>query len=124
MFQQHPDWFVKGEDGLPLPSERVTYGGWRCTPWYVLDGTHPEVQTHLEQVFRTLRTQWGIHYFKLDANFWGAIHGGRFHDPAATRVEAYRRGMAAILRGAGEGPSCSAATPLSGRASAWCTACG
>jgi len=85
VFQQHPDWFVKGEDGLPLPSERVTYGGWRCTPWYVLDGTHPEVQTHLEQVFRTLRTQWGIHYFKLDANFWGAIHG------------------AAILRGAGEG---------------------
>ncbi|WP_404835119.1 glycoside hydrolase family 36 protein [Aeromonas media] len=103
VFQQHPDWFVKGEDGLPLPSERVTYGGWRCTPWYVLDGTHPEVQAHLESVFRTLREQWGIHYFKLDANFWGAIHGGRFHDPAATRVEAYRSGMAAVLRGAGEG---------------------
>lgn len=103
VFQDHPDWFVKGEDGLPLPSERVTYGGWRCTPWYVLDGTHPEVQAHLEGVFRTLREQWGIHYFKLDANFWGAIHGGRFHDTSATRVEAYRRGMAAILRGAGEG---------------------
>ena len=68
VFQEHPDWFVKGDDGLPLPSERVTYGGWRCTPWYVLDGTHPEVQAHLEQVFRTLREQWGIHYFKLDAN--------------------------------------------------------
>ncbi|MBP6383885.1 MAG: alpha-galactosidase, partial [Aeromonas sp.] len=103
VFQDHPDWFVKGEDGLPLPSERVTYGGWRCTPWYVLDGTHPEVQAHLEGVFRTLREQWGIHYFKLDANFWGAIHGGCFHDTSATRVEAYRRGMAAILRGAGEG---------------------
>ncbi|WP_368198700.1 glycoside hydrolase family 36 protein [Aeromonas sp. R7-4] len=103
VFQQHPEWFVKGEDGLPLPSERVTYGGWRCTPWYVLDGTHPEVQAHLEQLFHTLREQWGIHYFKLDANFWGAIHGGRFHDPDATRVEAYRRGMAAVLRGAGEG---------------------
>jgi len=103
VFQQHPEWFVKGDDGLPLPSERVTYGGWRCTPWYVLDGTHPEVQAHFEQLFRTLREQWGIHYFKLDANFWGAIHGGRFHDPDATRVEAYRRGMAAILRGAGEG---------------------
>lgn len=103
VFQDHPDWFVKGDDGLPLPSERVTYGGWRCTPWYVLDGTHPEVQAHLERVFRTLREQWGIHYFKLDANFWGAIHGGHFFDPAATRVEAYRRGMAAVLRGAGEG---------------------
>ncbi|MFQ2091748.1 glycoside hydrolase family 36 protein [Aeromonas taiwanensis] len=103
VFQQHPEWFVKGDDGLPLPSERVTYGGWRCTPWYVLDGTHPEVQAHFEQLFRTLREQWGIHYFKLDANFWGAIHGGRFHDPDATRVEAYRHGMEAILRGAGEG---------------------
>ena len=103
VFQDHPDWFVKGDDGLPLPSERVTYGGWRCTPWYVLDGTHPEVQAHLERVFRTLREQWGIHYFKLDANFWGAIHGGHFADPSATRVEAYRRGMAAVLRGAGEG---------------------
>lgn len=93
VFQDHPDWFVKGDDGLPLPSERVTYGGWRCTPWYVLDGTHPEVQAHLERVFRTLREQWGIHYFKLDANFWGAIHGGRFHDPAATRVEADRKSV-------------------------------
>lgn len=103
LFQEHPEWFVKGDDGLPLPSERVTYGGWRCTPWYVLDGTHPEVQAHLERVFRTLREQWGIHYFKLDANFWGAIHGGRFFDPNSTRIEAYRRGMAAVLRGAGEG---------------------
>ena len=30
------------------------------------------------------------------------MHGGRLHDPKATRVEAYRRGMAAILRGAGD----------------------
>ena len=41
-------------------------------------------------------------YFKLDANFWGAMHGGRFHDPKATRIEAYRRGMQAVLRGAGD----------------------
>src|SRR5262249_7688448 len=29
------------------------------------------------------------------------IHGGRFHDRSATRIEAYPRGMAAIARGAG-----------------------
>ena len=34
---------------------------------------------------------------------WGAMHGGRLHDGRATRVEAYRRGMQAILRGAGDG---------------------
>ncbi|HEX4565189.1 MAG TPA: hypothetical protein VH138_01110 [Vicinamibacterales bacterium] len=49
-----------------------------------------------------MRKEWGVAYFKLDANFWGAIHGGRFNDPHATRIEAYRRGMEAILRGAGD----------------------
>jgi alpha-galactosidase len=80
----------------------VTFGGWRHGPWYALDGTHPDAQQHLEDVFRTMRQDWGCTYFKLDANFWGAIHGGRFHDPKATRVEAYRRGMAAVRRGSGD----------------------
>jgi alpha-galactosidase len=82
-----------------LRSDRVTFGGWRRGPWYALDGTHREAQRHLEQVFRTMREDWGCTYFKLDGNFWGAIHGGRFHDQRATRIEAYRRGMQAILRG-------------------------
>jgi alpha-galactosidase len=99
VFQQHPDWFVKDSEGKPLRSDRVTFGGWRRGPWYVLDGTHPEVQKHFEQLFRTMKREWGCTYFKLDANFWGAIHGGHFHDPRATRIEAYRRGMTAIIRG-------------------------
>jgi alpha-galactosidase len=103
IFEQHSDWFVKDAEGKPLRSDRVTFGGWRRGPWYALDGTHPEAQKHLEMVFRTMRQEWGCTYFKLDANFWGAIHGGRFNDPRATRVEAYRRGMEAILRGSGDG---------------------
>jgi alpha-galactosidase len=99
VFKQYPDWFVKDTDGKPLRSDRVTFGGWRRGPWYVLDGTHPEVQQHFERFFRVMKRDWGCTYFKLDANFWGAIHGGRFHDPRATRIEAYRRGMKAILRG-------------------------
>ncbi len=68
-----------------------------------LDGTHPEVQRALRAACSGRCAQeWGCTYFKLDANFWGAIHGGRFHDPRATRIEAYRRGMQAILRGAGD----------------------
>lgn len=102
IFRQHPDWFVKCADGQPLAAEMVTYGGWRCTPWYVLDATHPEVQQHLTSLFSTLRHEFGITYFKLDANFWGAIHGGCFHDRQATRIEAYRRGMQAIIAGVGE----------------------
>ena len=103
LFREHPEWFVKGADGKPLRSDRVTFGGWRRGPWYALDGTHPEVQQHLESVFRTMRQNWGVTYFKLDANFWGAIHGGHFHDRRATRIEAYRRGMRSVIRGAGDG---------------------
>jgi alpha-galactosidase len=103
LFQQHPDWFIKGADGRPLRSDRVTFGGWRRGPWYAVDGTHPGAAAHLERVFRTMRREWGCTYFKLDANFWGAMHGGRFHDRQATRIEAYRRGMQAIRRGAGDG---------------------
>ena len=103
LFAQHPDWFVQDTEGKPLRSDRVTFGGWRRGPWYALDGTHPEAQRHLENVFRTMRQEWGCTYFKLDANFWGAIHGGHFHARRATRIEAYRRGMQAILRGAGDG---------------------
>src|SRR4029079_174252 len=103
LFQSHPQWFIKDADGAPLRSDRVTFGGWRRGPWYALDGTHPEAQSHLERVFRTMRIEWGCTYFKLDANFWGAMHGGKFHDPRATRIEAYRRGMEAILRGTADG---------------------
>ena len=103
VFQQHPDWFIRDTDGTPLASNRVTFGGWRRGPWYALDGTHPEVQRHLERVFRTMRQEWGCTYFKLDANFWGTLPGGVLHDPRATRVEAYRRGMESINAGAGDG---------------------
>jgi alpha-galactosidase len=102
LFQSHPDWFVKDADGQPLRSDTISFGGWRLGPWYMLDGTHPEAQQYLEKTFRTMREEWGCTYFKLDANAWGCLPGGRHHDPLATRVEAYRRGMAAIRRGAGD----------------------
>ncbi len=102
VFQQHSEWFIRGADDKPLVSSQVTFGGWRHGPWYALDGTHPEVQQHFEKTFSTMRKEWGCTYFKLDANFWGAMHGGRFHDPKATRIQAYRQGMEAIRRGAGD----------------------
>lgn len=101
ILHEHPDWFVHGEHGKPLPSSCVSFGGWRRGPWYMLDGTHPQVQEHLERLFRIIREEWGCHYFKLDALMWGAMHGGYHYDRTATRVEAYRSGMEAILRGAG-----------------------
>ena len=102
LFREHPNWFVKDAHGQPLRSDKVGFGGWRLGPWYALDGTHPEARRFLEDTFRTMRQEWGCTYFKLDANYWGALRLGHFHDPTATRIEAYRRGMQAALRGAGD----------------------
>jgi len=102
LFREHPDWFVQDDAGQPLRSDRVGFGGWRLGPWYALDGTHPGAQRFLEGLFRTMRQQWGCTYFKLDAIYWGTLPGGHRYDPRATRIEAYRRGMEAIRRGAGD----------------------
>ncbi|WP_187985751.1 glycoside hydrolase family 36 protein [Vibrio metschnikovii] len=101
LFQQHPDWFVKNHQGQPLKAEDVTYGGWRCTPWYVLDGSHPQAQAYLTHVIKTMREEWGVELFKLDANYWGTLKGLRYQS-GVTGVEAYRMGMQAIAQGAGE----------------------
>ncbi|WP_221073846.1 glycoside hydrolase family 36 protein [Agarivorans aestuarii] len=96
LFQQHPDWFVKGQDGQPLAAEEVTYGGWRCTPWYVLDTTQEQVNQYLHQVFSHMYHHWGVKYFKLDAIYWGTLAKGYRADQNKTRIEAYRMGMEAI----------------------------
>jgi alpha-galactosidase len=102
VLREHPEWFVADADGQPLPSDRMSYGGWRNGPWFCLDGTHPGAREHLRSVFSTMRTEWGCRYFKLDANVWGALPGGRRYDPAATRVEGYRLAMDAIRDGVGD----------------------
>ena len=99
VLREHPDWFVKNAQGEPLDSSTVSFGGWRYGPWYALDGTHPEVQAHFENIFRTMREEWGVNYFKLDANYWGAIQDGAHYVQNASRIEAYRQGMEAVLRG-------------------------
>ncbi|MDR9825672.1 alpha-galactosidase [Vibrio sp. FNV 38] len=102
LFQQHPDWFVRHEDGSHLKAEDITYGGWRCTPWYILDASNPEVLEHLTQVLKTMREEWGVELFKLDANYWGTLKGARYQ-PGVTGVQAYRMGMQAIVDGVSDG---------------------
>lgn len=101
LFREHPEYFVKDEKGHPLSSDQVSFGGWRRGPWYMVDATHPGARAHLREVFRVMNQEWGIKYFKLDANMWGAMPFGIHFDPRKTYVEAYRMGMEAILEGAG-----------------------
>ncbi len=60
------------------------------------------MKEHLTQVVKTLREEWDVELFKLDANYWGTLQGQRFQS-GVTGVEAYRMGMQAIAEGAGDG---------------------
>ena len=98
LLKDHPDWTVKGADGLsasPL--------GWRGGhKVYALDGTNPAVLDHLRALFRTLRS-YGIDYVKLDfCMIASSVPGARYFDPTATRAQALRRAFEAIREGFGE----------------------
>lgn len=101
IYKDHKDWLLKDDDGNPLRSDKVGFGGWRLAPWYVLDGTNPAVQEHFEELFTIMNKGWGVTYFKLDANYWATIPHAKYYRKNATRTEAYREGMKAILKGAG-----------------------
>lgn len=96
LFAQHPDWLLRDERGEPVVG--WTHWGTDC---YSLDCTHPEVLDWLRESFRRMRTEWGVQFFKIDFIF-AAARPGRRHDPASTRAQALRRGVAAVREGIGD----------------------
>ncbi|MGN0535305.1 MAG: glycoside hydrolase family 36 protein [Eubacterium sp.] len=98
LLREHPEYFVQDENGKPLCCDGITFAGWRDAPWYMLDGTNPDTQKFIYNTVQEIYQNWGVKYFKLDANVWGALPFGIRYDKNATSVEAYRRGMEAFWR--------------------------
>jgi alpha-galactosidase len=55
----------------------------------------------LEHVVHIVCDEWGFDYLKLDFLYAAAMRGQR-HDPTVTGVQAYRRGLEALRRAAGD----------------------
>ncbi len=92
VYQAHPEWFVKNANG-----ETLTHKGWTPPPdhlWACLDTTRDDVCEHLANVFKAFRKM-GFTYFKMDGMIYGLFDGIR-HDPTATPISAYRKGLKAI----------------------------
>ena len=94
-FAEHPDWVIRRADGEPALATK----NWQRDN-YGLDATHPDAQAWLTDLFRSVCDGWGYEYVKIDFLF-GAALAGRRHDPAATRVRAYRAGLDAVRAGVG-----------------------
>ncbi len=93
----HPHWLLKRTDG-----KYVTF---RMNGMYnlVLDTTHPEVLSWIERLYQKLTFEQGYQYHKLD--FTRAVMMDpecQFYNRKATRVQAYRMGLEAVRKGAGE----------------------
>lgn len=96
LFAEHPHWVLRDEAGEPV----VAWNHWGVDG-YALDCTHPQVLAWLEEMFRRMRQEWGVQFFKVDFIFAAACAGQR-HDPTATRAQALRQGLEAIRAGIGD----------------------
>jgi alpha-galactosidase len=96
LYAEHPDWMVQHRPGKP--SIVLQNWGQDC---YALDLTRADVISWIERIFTTICEECGFDYLKIDFIYAGAVDGLR-HDPNVTRAQAYRRGLAAVRRAAGD----------------------
>ncbi|GGJ32290.1 glycoside hydrolase family 36 protein [Deinococcus roseus] len=104
LFRDHPDWFLKDEKGQPV----VAGDNWD-NDYYALDLSQQEVLDWLEELACTFKSH-GYTYFKLDFLFAGALPGVR--RGGLSRTEAYRKGLEAFKRGAGDAFILGCGAPL------------
>lgn len=93
LFQQHPNWFLRDENG-----RHISAGfNWR-EPLRALDTTHPEALAWLSALMKQVRG-WGFDYLKLDFLYAGALPGKRH--TGLPREAAYRHGLAVMREAMG-----------------------
>ena len=95
--KNHPHWLLRNSTG-----ERITFF-MNQRDWWVIDPTYPGVCDYLEDKYRMLSREYGYNYFKFD--FMRALFvesDQQLYDKTKTTLEAYRMGLQAIRRGAGD----------------------
>jgi alpha-galactosidase len=95
-YAEHPDWVVRDDAGQPI----VAVTNWEADN-YALDTTQLEALAWVKHVVRTMCEDWGYDYLKIDFVYAGALRGRR-HEPNVSAIQAYRRGVEAIRRVAGD----------------------
>lgn len=63
LFQEHPDWVLRDDQGKMIP---VGYSPLWSGRFYALDFYHPEVRAYLVNVFEIVLNEWGFDMVKLD----------------------------------------------------------
>ncbi len=94
--QKNPHWILKKRNG------ELIYFNMVGVDYLVLDISHPEVLTWLEELYQRLTKKWGYLYHKLDFTRAAVLSTeADYYDKKRTRAEIFRKGVEAVRRGAG-----------------------
>lgn len=118
LYKQHPDWFLKDQDGetiCQVIDKKDTY-----MQYIYFDYSNPAVCAYIKDVLRTIRTEWGFSYFKIDFMRYGLLetilaeHGKekkgikkvtaiKAFDENLTSIERTRLALKSMREGIGDG---------------------
>ena len=118
LFRNHPDWFLKDQNGEVI-CQAIDKGD-TYMQYIYYDYSNPEVCEYMKNVMHTIRNDWGYSYFKIDFMRYGLLesilaeHGNNcgigkkqvtkvisFND-TMTSVERTRAGLLAMRDGMGD----------------------
>lgn len=118
LYKEHPDWFLKDQDGETICQaidKKDTY-----MQYIYFDYSNPEVCAYMKNVLKTIHTKWGYSYFKIDFIRYGLLetilaeHGKdnqkgikkvtaiKAFDNSITSIERTRLGLKAMREGMGD----------------------
>ncbi len=104
LYRNHPDWFLKDQNGQTI-CQSIDKGD-TFMQYIYYDYSNPEVCEYMKNVMKTIRTDWGFSYFKIDFIRYGLLqsiieeHGKKAEDLSnvVTKVVAYNNNMTSVER--------------------------
>ena len=103
LYKEHPDWFLKDQDGETICQSIDKKDAYM--QYIYFDFSNPAVCAYMKNVLKTMRTEWGFSYFKIDFMRYGLLetilaeHGkAKKGIKKVTAVKAFNMNLTSIER--------------------------
>jgi alpha-galactosidase len=104
LYRNHPDWFLKDQDGVVI-CQAIDKGD-TFMQYIYYDYSNPQVCEYMKNVLQTIKNDWGFSYFKIDFMRFGLLesimaeHGNNcgLGKKVVTKVNSFNNNMTSIER--------------------------
>lgn len=110
VYKEHPDWFLKDQDGNTIFGAYSRNGNEEKRVYF--DYSNPAACEYIKNILKTITTDWGYKYIKIDFLRFGLnedifreqknLKEIRAFDPTMTSMERTRAGLKAMREGLGD----------------------